>query len=175
MQTIRWEVSRTCRTRPPSALHSCCASCLTSLQIYLICLSCSHVSGDNFIVDFTCLVKRNLNNDKRRSPKSKMRTDQKQFPGPNSLLLPCKKRTAAKIKNCGCLYLGPSFRLLKILMLSHLHLSMCVCVCERSRSTRQIALGLVRCSAEATRIYIFCCPLVFSILLRFSFILSYAL
>lgn len=113
------------------------------------------MSGDNFIEDFTCAVKRNLNNDKRRSLQSKMKmraVRNDPFCRPPMCKLQVgkngrkRRRGDKKLRLSVCLKFGPSFWLLKILMLSHLHpLRLCVsaCVAQRSRSTWQIALGLV--------------------------------
>lgn len=126
------------------------------VEICLIRLSCSHVSGDNFIEDFTCLVKRNLNNDKRRSlqSKTKMRADRNgpcdpftPNPMPHDEVTSWKKKRRRsrskdkKLRLSVCLKFGPSFWLLKILMLSHLHplhvcVRVCVCVAERDHVAR---------------------------------------
>lgn len=108
-------VSRTCRAPHYShGIHG--VPDPVPAEICLIRLSCSHVSGDNFIEDFTCLVKRNLNNDKRRSLQSttKMRADRNGPCDPFDSISPCpmkklqvvEKKAAeevcAEIKNCGC-------------------------------------------------------------------------
>lgn len=130
-------VSRTCRAPHYShGIHG--VPDPVPAEICLIRLSCSHVSGDNFIEDFTCLVKRNLNNDKRRSlqSKTKMRADRNGPCDPFDSISPCpmkklqvvekksRRRSLSrdkKLRLSVCLKFGPSFWLLKILMLSHLH------------------------------------------------------